>query len=122
MLDFLRLVEDKTPAGFGRIQYIEQPTARDLEANQHNVMHEAARIRPVVIDESLVDLASLKLARTPRSSHSINYLVKSLGKVLEEVPEQAVKELVAGVTEDPSDLSAAVYKNECRRYRYRLLK
>jgi hypothetical protein len=38
-----------TPAGFDRIVYIEQPTARDLEANRHNVMHEASRLRPVVI-------------------------------------------------------------------------
>src|SRR5262249_21791895 len=43
--------------------YIEQPTARDLRANRANVMHEAARLRPVVIDESLTDLESLRLAR-----------------------------------------------------------
>src|SRR5262249_4599163 len=38
-------------------------TARDLKANRANVMHEAARLRPVVIDESLLDLESLRLAR-----------------------------------------------------------
>jgi L-alanine-DL-glutamate epimerase-like enolase superfamily enzyme len=63
LLDFLRQVREQAPAGFERIQYIEQPTARDLKANRDNVMHEASRIRPVVIDESLVDLESLKLAR-----------------------------------------------------------
>ncbi|HWY88030.1 MAG TPA: enolase C-terminal domain-like protein [Gemmataceae bacterium] len=63
LLDFLHQVEEQTSAGFARIQYIEQPTARDLKANRHNVMHEASRIRPVVIDESLIDLESLKLAR-----------------------------------------------------------
>jgi len=62
-LDFLRQVRERTPAGFERIQYIEQPTARDLKANRSNVMHEASLIRPVVIDESLIDLESLKLAR-----------------------------------------------------------
>ncbi len=46
-----------------RIAYIEQPTARDLAAHRENVMHEAARLRPVVIDESLLDLESLRLAR-----------------------------------------------------------
>jgi L-alanine-DL-glutamate epimerase-like enolase superfamily enzyme len=63
LLEFLKKVEEQTPAGFERIQYIEQPTARDLKANRQNVMHEASRIRPVVIDESLIDLESLLLAR-----------------------------------------------------------
>ncbi len=63
LLDFLRQVREAAPQGFERIQYIEQPTARDLKANRQNVMHEASRIRPVVIDESLIDLESLLLAR-----------------------------------------------------------
>ena len=63
LLDFLRQVAARRPAGFERIQYIEQPTARDLKANRQNVMHEASKIRPVVIDESLIDLESLLLAR-----------------------------------------------------------
>jgi L-alanine-DL-glutamate epimerase-like enolase superfamily enzyme len=63
LLDFLRHLREKAPAAFDRVQYIEQPTARDLKANRHNVMHEAARLKPVVIDESLVDLESLQLAR-----------------------------------------------------------
>jgi L-alanine-DL-glutamate epimerase-like enolase superfamily enzyme len=63
LLDFLAQVQEKAPAGFARIQYIEQPTARDLRAHRTNVMHEAARWRPVVIDESLIDLESLRLAR-----------------------------------------------------------
>ncbi|HUE04264.1 MAG TPA: hypothetical protein VMR62_32235, partial [Bryobacteraceae bacterium] len=44
-------------------QYVEQPTARDLKADRANVMHEAAKLRPVVIDESLTDIESLMLAR-----------------------------------------------------------
>jgi L-alanine-DL-glutamate epimerase-like enolase superfamily enzyme len=64
LLDFLSQVQAKAPAGFERIQYIEQPTARNLKANRANAMHEAAKIRPVVIDESLIDLESLLLART----------------------------------------------------------
>ncbi|HEY8506083.1 MAG TPA: enolase C-terminal domain-like protein [Gemmataceae bacterium] len=63
LLEFLRRVQEQTPAGFDRIQYIEQPTARDLKANPENKMHEAAKLRPVVIDESLLDLESLRLAR-----------------------------------------------------------
>ncbi len=63
LLEFLRQIRDKAPAGYGRVQYIEQPTARDLKANRGNVMHEAAKWKPVVIDESLIDLESLELAR-----------------------------------------------------------
>ncbi len=63
LLEFLRRVKELAPSDFGRVQYIEQPTARDLKANRHNVMHEAAKLRPVVIDESLLDLESLRLAR-----------------------------------------------------------
>src|SRR5262249_46077021 len=63
LLEFLRKVKEQTPAGFERIQYVEQPTARDLQASRANVMHEAAKLKPVVIDESLVDLESLLLAQ-----------------------------------------------------------
>lgn len=63
LLEFLRLVEKQTPRGFERIQYIEQPTRRDLKADRDNVMHDASKLRPVVIDESLLDLESLQLAR-----------------------------------------------------------
>jgi L-alanine-DL-glutamate epimerase-like enolase superfamily enzyme len=63
LLDFLNQIKEKSPTGFARIQYIEQPTARDLKTHRQNVMQEASRLRPVVIDESLTDLESLRLAR-----------------------------------------------------------
>ena len=63
LLEFLRQVQDRIPRGFDRIQYIEQPTRRDLKADRANVMHEAAKLRPVVIDESLIDHESLRLAK-----------------------------------------------------------
>jgi L-alanine-DL-glutamate epimerase-like enolase superfamily enzyme len=63
LLEFLERLRAAIPEGFTRLQYIEQPTARDLRANPANRMHEAARILPVVIDESLLDLDSLRLAR-----------------------------------------------------------
>ena len=63
LLNMLRQVKDKAPAGFDRIQYIEQPTKRDLKADRQNVMHEAAKLRPVVIDESLTELEAMLLAR-----------------------------------------------------------
>jgi L-alanine-DL-glutamate epimerase-like enolase superfamily enzyme len=63
VLDCLRQVRAAAPGGFARVLYVEQPTARDLRKNRANVMHEAAKLRPVVIDESLTDLESLLLAR-----------------------------------------------------------
>ena len=63
VLECLRQIRAGSPAGFDRILYVEQPTARDLNANRQNVMHAASKLRPVVIDESLTGLESLRLAR-----------------------------------------------------------
>ena len=63
LLAFLERVRALTPTGFDRIQYIEQPTHRDLKKHRDNVMHAAAKRRPIVIDESLLDLESLLTAR-----------------------------------------------------------
>ena len=63
VVEFLQKVKSISPATFDRIQYVEQPTHRDLKAHPENKMHEAARIKPVVIDESLVDFDTLLLAR-----------------------------------------------------------
>ena len=63
LLEFLRRLKEKTPQGFEKIRYIEQPTARDLEKHRENTMHEAAKLKPIVIDESLTGLDRLILAR-----------------------------------------------------------
>jgi L-alanine-DL-glutamate epimerase-like enolase superfamily enzyme len=63
LLDFLARVGERSPKALARLQYIEQPTARDLRADPDNRVHRAARIKPVVIDESLVDFESLVTAR-----------------------------------------------------------
>ena len=63
VLDFLHKVREQAPAAFDRIQYLEQPTHRDLKAHPENRMHAAAKVKPVVIDESLVDYDSLQLSR-----------------------------------------------------------
>lgn len=63
VLDFLGHLQEQAPAALERVQYIEQPTHRDLRRFPENRMHAAARIKPVVIDESLVDFESLLLAR-----------------------------------------------------------
>ena len=63
LLEFLRKVKEQSPQGFESILYLEQPTRRDLRADRDNLMHEAAKFRPVVIDESLTDLENLMLSR-----------------------------------------------------------
>ncbi|MCX7825419.1 MAG: hypothetical protein N2689_07660 [Verrucomicrobiae bacterium] len=63
LLEVLRRVQEGNPAAFGRVAYVEQPTARDLKAHPENKMHAAAKLKPVVIDESLVDYETFLLAR-----------------------------------------------------------
>jgi L-alanine-DL-glutamate epimerase-like enolase superfamily enzyme len=63
LLAVLRQTRERSPRAFARIQYVEQPTSRDLAGHRSNVMHAAAKLRPVVIDESLTDLENLRLAR-----------------------------------------------------------
>jgi len=63
VLDFLNRIREQSSAAYDRIQYIEQPTHRDLQAHPENKMHEAAKLKPVVIDESLTDYEALLLAR-----------------------------------------------------------
>jgi len=63
VLEFLQRLKETAPHALDRVQYIEQPTHRDLRGNPENRMHEAAKLKPVVIDESLVDFESLLLAQ-----------------------------------------------------------
>lgn len=63
LLDFEHNLKTIAPRAFDLVQYIEQPTARDLAANRGNTMFEAAKLRPIVIDESLTGLDALLLAR-----------------------------------------------------------
>ncbi|MDR1925755.1 MAG: hypothetical protein LBQ66_15410 [Planctomycetaceae bacterium] len=63
VLDFLAKIKERSPDAIKRLQYIEQPTNRNLRAYPDNKMHKAAAIKPVVIDESLVDLEALHDSR-----------------------------------------------------------
>jgi L-alanine-DL-glutamate epimerase-like enolase superfamily enzyme len=63
LLEYLARVREATPAGFERILYIEQPTSRDQHKASDKLMHAAAKLRPVVVDEALTDTESLLLAR-----------------------------------------------------------
>lgn len=63
LLEFMGMLQNRARGAFDRVQYIEQPTARDLAAHPENKMHEAAKLKPIVIDESLLDIDTLHLAR-----------------------------------------------------------
>jgi len=42
LVDFVNTVENKSPGGFARIQYVDQPTAPGLDTHWQCVMFEAA--------------------------------------------------------------------------------
>ncbi len=61
MVELLRRLEERSPETFRELLYVEQPTERDLRAHRFD-MRELARIRPVIVDESLTGLESFDLA------------------------------------------------------------
>jgi L-alanine-DL-glutamate epimerase-like enolase superfamily enzyme len=63
VLEFIGKLEEADPGALADIQYIEQPTARDLAAHPDFDMHKASSLKPVVIDESLTGPDALLLAQ-----------------------------------------------------------
>jgi len=63
VLTFLKKVQEQAPAAYDRVQYIEQPTSRNLKAHPEIKLHEAAKLKPIVVDEALVDYEALLIAR-----------------------------------------------------------
>tara|TARA_R110002073_G_scaffold284747_2_gene448978 strand:- start:9343 stop:10725 length:1383 start_codon:yes stop_codon:yes gene_type:complete len=62
VLSVLERITREQPDALRCIQYIEQPTHRDLERLPAITMHRVRERLPVVIDESLVNLRSLRTA------------------------------------------------------------
>ncbi|HEX4231819.1 MAG TPA: mandelate racemase/muconate lactonizing enzyme family protein [Bryobacteraceae bacterium] len=62
VLQFIANLKEKAPSAFPRIQYIEQPTARDLVDIPAFDMHRASRLIPLVIDESLTGIDAMLMA------------------------------------------------------------
>lgn len=62
VLQMLEKLGQTAPDSLACIGYIEQPTHRDLNRHPIITMHRVAERMPVVIDESLVDLQSLRTA------------------------------------------------------------
>ncbi|MGC1273428.1 MAG: mandelate racemase/muconate lactonizing enzyme family protein, partial [Planctomycetaceae bacterium] len=63
LVAFLRSIEKRNPRAFTRIQYLEQPLPRQLRLAADQRVDEAARLKPVVIDESLVDYEAFLAAK-----------------------------------------------------------
>jgi L-alanine-DL-glutamate epimerase-like enolase superfamily enzyme len=64
VMEFLKKVGERAPQALQDILYLEQPTQRNILAPPAQPMHAAAKIRPVVIDESLTDIETLLAARS----------------------------------------------------------
>ena len=63
VLEFLERIDRLSQAVVPRVQYIEQPTHRDIKSRKDITMHRVSRIKPIVIDESLTDLESIRFAK-----------------------------------------------------------
>jgi len=61
VLEFLDELETISPEAYAALDYLEQPTERDLWANQWD-MRQIARRKPVFADESVEDLEALEHA------------------------------------------------------------
>jgi len=63
LLEFIRRIREKSPGGYDRITYLEQPESRDLIANQSQMLFAASKLKPVVMDESLTGFDALLRGR-----------------------------------------------------------
>lgn len=60
-VEMLVKVKEKSLRAYEAIQYVEQPTSRDMESNPYDVS-EIARLKPVLLDEGLTSLEALDRA------------------------------------------------------------
>ena len=63
LLDFFERVKQSSPTAFERIEFVEQPTHRDLKTFSNNPLHAASKIKPILADESIVNFESLQDSR-----------------------------------------------------------
>lgn len=61
VIEMLHKIRERSPGCYDAILYIEQPTERDLRASRHD-MRALSAMKPVIVDESLTDVASFDLA------------------------------------------------------------
>ena len=63
LLEFVRRIRNGSSECFDRITFIEQPTSRDLLATPSQLLFEASKLKPVVMDESLTGFEALLRGR-----------------------------------------------------------
>jgi len=61
VVEMLMKLKERDRLAYDCVRYIEQPTARDIRRNRHD-MGRVAALKPVVIDESLTSLEDFELA------------------------------------------------------------
>jgi len=61
IVEMIARLKEKNPRAERELLYIEQPTERDLRKSRHD-MHRLAKVKPVIIDESLMTLDDFRLA------------------------------------------------------------
>lgn len=62
LVELLEGLQRDVPEALARISYVEQPTARDAVGSADGSLRDAARIKPVVLDEGLTDFAAMERA------------------------------------------------------------
>ncbi len=60
LIEMLHRVREGCPECYDRLLYLEQPTDRDLEKDLHD-MRALSQLKPVILDESLTGLESMRL-------------------------------------------------------------
>jgi len=61
VVEMLCRVRERSPSAYRAILYLEQPTSRDLDTDRFD-MRPIARLKPVLVDESLTTFKDLELA------------------------------------------------------------
>ena len=62
LADLLERLKAEQPRAFARIAFVEQPTSRAFSGSPDENVAAAAKLKPVVIDEGLIDTAALRRA------------------------------------------------------------
>ena len=61
VIEYLRRVQEQEPPAYDALLYVEQPTERDLTTHRFD-MRALAKIKPVILDESLIGFKEMDLA------------------------------------------------------------
>ena len=62
LVEMLNKIKEKSPRVFEEILYLEQPTERDLDKHAFD-LHKLSRIKPILLDESLINLKNFERAK-----------------------------------------------------------